>query len=109
MADYHVVDISDLDEGSQMRLGRVFVSKEAQRFLDAMTNGEGAFQLGQALRAHALAGERSRYQVGDVLHLETDVAGRTFVWIQSEAERPPELPVVRKEVREHVEDSNREA
>ena len=89
MADYRSYDVSELDEGSQMRLGRVFVSTDAKRFMDALTNSEGEFQLGQCIRAHAKLGGFTKHHVGDVLLLETDVTGRTFVWLQSEEERPP--------------------
>lgn len=100
MGDYRSYDVSDMDEGTQMQLGRVFVSTDAQRFLDAMTNCEGEFQLRECIKKHAVHGGFTKHHVGDVLYLETDVTGRTFVWIQSERDRPPVISSPRKEVKE---------
>ena len=91
MTDYRLFDISDLDEGTRMRLGRVFVSTEAQRFFDAMTNGEGDFQRDHCIQTHAVLGGRSTFHVGDVLHIDSTPSGRTYVWLESEKGKPPIL------------------
>lgn len=108
MPEYTRFETSRLDGRTQKRLGEVFVSRVAAAFFGHMINGQGRVQLEECLARHA-DGDRglipdeeeqkrmgcltegvngSLYAVGDVLEVESDREGRTFVTLSAERRKP---------------------
>lgn len=87
MYDYELYDTSTLDTWTQKRLGRVFLSKATRAFVQALVNGQGELNLHDCLEQHALTNASSLgvYFTGDVVYIDRDRNGHTFVRLQCEA------------------------